>query len=230
MDLRANLETVKNNIAKAAQKAGTDSEKITMIAVSKEVGISEVIELIDLGVKDFGENRIQDLMIKYAAISQKARWHLIGSLQTNKVKHVVGTVNLIHSLDRISLAQELQARAEKSQIQVSALIQVNVSEESTKHGIKSWELDSFVEDLMSYPRITIEGLMSMAPLDRNGDGKMQRICFSKLKRLYENLKDSKLSNLDLKYLSMGMSSDYDIAIQEGSNMVRIGRAIFGNRN
>jgi pyridoxal phosphate enzyme (YggS family) len=157
------------------------------------------------------------------------KWHLLGTLQTNKVKQVLDKVHIIHSLDRVSLACEMDLRARKLDKYVQALIQLNISEEASKHGLKQDELEPFLEEITKFPRILVKGLMTIAPFSTDTDQRVARLCFARLRSLFEKVKKFKYPNVEMCFLSMGMSDDYEIAVEEGSNMVRIGRAIFGER-
>ncbi|WP_242863236.1 YggS family pyridoxal phosphate-dependent enzyme [Caloranaerobacter ferrireducens] len=216
------------NIEEAALKTGRSLEDITLIAVTKTVDVDVMNEAIKLGINNIGESRVQEILRKYDLIKDSPIWHMIGHLQTNKVKYIIDKIDLIHSLDRLSLAQELHKRAEQHNIFVNALIQVNIAEEETKYGLYGDEVIPFVEEIIKYPKIKIKGLMTIAPYTENPEE--VRYVFRQLKGLSEELKKRGYPNVEMKYLSMGMTNDYKIAIEEGSNMVRIGTGIFGERN
>ena len=230
MDIISRIELIKYKISKAAARANTDPEKVRIIAVTKGVEEDRIYEVLKYGLNDLGENRVQELSSKLDIFGESARWHLLGTLQTNKVKFIIDKVHIIHSLDRECLAQELENRAAKSDKCVQVLIQVNASEEASKHGFKQSEIQSFLEELTNYKHILVKGLMTIAPLSEASDQRDARVCFSRLRTLFEDIKKSRYPNFDMQYLSMGMSDDFETAIEEGSNMVRIGRAIFGERN
>ena len=224
MSIKENLDGVKKRIRNAALAVNRDPDEISLIAVSKNVSCIRISEAIDAGITQIGENRVQELLDKYDKIEKKLNWHLIGSLQTNKVKYIIDKVELIHSLDRISLAHEINKRAEAIGKRVQALVQVNMSRESTKSGVYEEELLSFIDGMKNYPNIEIKGLMTIGPLTEDVDA--IRACFRRFKDLFEELSGKDIAHIEMKYLSMGMSNDYEIAIEEGANMVRIGRAIF----
>lgn len=183
---------------------------------------------IDLGVKNIGENRVQELEKKIDEIGDNANYHMIGHLQTNKVRSIINDVSLIHSLDRISLAKELNKRARMNDITIDALLQVNVSEEESKFGLRMPEVIPFIETILEYEYINIRGLMTMAP--HTDDEAVLRKVFRGLYNLREEIKNQNYENINMDYLSMGMTNDYEIAIEEGSNMIRVGTGIYGERN
>ncbi|KPU28298.1 alanine racemase [Caloranaerobacter sp. TR13] len=228
INIKANLEEVYKNIEEAASKTGRSLEDITLIAVTKTVDVDVMNEAIKLGINNVGESRVQEIIRKYDLIKDSPVWHMIGHLQTNKVKYIIDKIDLIHSLDRLSLANELQKRAEQYNIFVNALIQVNIAEEETKYGLYGDAVIPFVEEIIKYTKIKIKGLMTIAPYAENPE--KVRYVFRQLKELSEELKKRGYPNVEMKYLSMGMTNDYKIAIEEGSNMVRIGTGIFGERN
>ncbi|WP_243155259.1 YggS family pyridoxal phosphate-dependent enzyme [Peptostreptococcus russellii] len=229
MSIAKNLDKVRQNIKDVAQKCGRKPEEILLLGVTKTVDIDVVEEAIELGITDVGENKPQELTRKYEAIGDKVKWHQIGSLQTNKVKYIIDKVELIHSLDRISLAKEIQKRAEKEDLYINCLVQVNVSKEESKHGIYKEDVENFIRECSSnYDRIKIKGLMTMAPFDASREE--IRSVFKDLKDLSVKISDMNIDNVEMKELSMGMSGDYEIAIEEGATIVRIGTSIFGKRN
>lgn len=226
MDILQNLEAVYSNIEKAAIKTGRKKEDITLIAVSKTKPIEMLQEAHNVGVDVFGENKVQELVEKYEDLPN-VNWHFIGGLQKNKVKYIVDKVILIHSLDSVSLAQEIDKRAKGKGIKVNVLIQINIGNEESKSGIHKEELNSFVNDIKEFDNIVVQGLMAIPP---KGTKEEARTYFKEMKTLFDGLKGSEDENLTMKYLSMGMTGDYEIAIEEGSNMVRVGTGIFGARD
>ncbi|MBT9151193.1 MAG: hypothetical protein DDT40_01378 [candidate division WS2 bacterium] len=230
MDVKSRIEKIKYTISRAAVRAGTDPENIRIIAVTKGVDDHRILEVLNYGLNDLGENRVQEFCLKFNSLGENARWHLLGTLQTNKVKYVIDKIHIIHSLDRLSLANEINLRARNLDKYVQALIQVNVSGETTKQGLKQDEIEPFLERIADYPHILVKGLMTIAPFSSDADQRNARICFVRLRTLFEKLKKYQHPNVDMSYLSMGMSDDYEAAIEEGSNMVRIGRAIFRERD
>lgn len=226
MDLETNLKHVMEGIEESKLKSPF-KRNVELIAVSKTHSTQMIKEVRDLGIKNFGENKVQELMGKIEEI-QDVNFHLIGNLQTNKVKYIYDKVKLIQSLDRIKLAKEINKRALKDEIKVNCLVQINIGDEDSKFGIKYNETEDFIYQLQDFENLNILGLMAIAP--HTSDEALLRKCFEKMNNMFEILKSMRYSNVDMKYLSMGMSNDYKIAIEEGSNMVRIGSKIFGNRN
>lgn len=223
-----NYNNIKENVIKTAQNCGRNPDDITLIAVSKTKPLSDIEELITIGVKDFGENKVQELCDKYEHVSKPVDFHLIGHLQTNKVKYVVDKACMIHSVDSIKLAKEIQKEAAKKNVICQILIEVNVAEEDSKFGLKVPDVISFVEEISTYPNIHINGLMTIAPFV--DDPEDNRQYFHTLKQLSLDIKSKNIDNVSMNVLSMGMTNDYKIAIEEGSTMVRVGTAIFGARN
>ncbi len=225
--IKENIEKIKLRVERAARKSGRDLKDIKIVAVTKTVDVARIMEAIDAGVTDIGENRVQELCKKYDIIGERCNWHLIGTLQTNKVRHVIDKVTLIHSLDRIELAEEIQKRAERIKRVVDVLVQVNVAKEETKSGIYVEQAYDFVKEVAKYGNIRIRGLMTIAPFAENPEE--VRFVFRELHKLYIDISKENTDNINMDYLSMGMSNDFEVAIEEGSNMVRIGTAIFGKR-
>ncbi len=227
--IQQNIEEIKNNIQQSAQKCGRDASEITLLAVTKTVDIDKIVEAIEANITDAGENKPQELARKYDAIGDKVRWHLIGSLQTNKVKYIIDKVHMIHSLDRIALCEEIQKRAEKIDRNINCLVQVNISKEDTKHGLDKEDVIAFIKNVSKeYKNISIKGLMTMAPFTDNEQE--IRSVFKGLKELSLEIEKLNIPNVSMNQLSMGMSNDYEIAIEEGSSIVRVGTSIFGERN
>ncbi len=197
------------------------------MAVTKTVDTDRINEAIALGITDIGENKVQEIQSKYDHINKNVKWHMIGHLQSNKVKYIIDKVEMIHSLDRMSLAKEIQSRAEEHNIFVNALVQVNIAEEDSKFGLKKEEVIPFIESIKKFDRIKIKGLMTIAPFSE--DPEEVRFVFKDLKKLFEEIKECNMINADMEYLSMGMTNDYEIALEEGANIIRIGTGIFGKR-
>ncbi|WP_066289310.1 YggS family pyridoxal phosphate-dependent enzyme [Bacillus sp. FJAT-29937] len=223
MKVIENLKKVQVNIKNACERSNRNTEDIKIIAVTKYVSTERALEALDAGVIHLGENRDDGLLEKWEVIKDKPIWHFIGSLQTRKVKNIINIVDYIHSLDRLSLAQEINKRANK---QIKCFIQVNVSGEESKQGIHPEEVMKFIEELSQYPNILVCGLMTMAPL--TSDEELLRSCFRKLKKLQIDIQQMDLDYAPCQELSMGMSNDFEIAIEEGATMVRIGTALVGN--
>lgn len=223
MDVASNLHNIETRINEAAERAGRNPDDVKIIAVTKYVTAARAKEAYEAGIRNLGENRSEGILAKREFFDEQPVWHFIGSLQTRKVKSIIDKVNIIHSLDRISLAAEIQKRAEKP---VDCLVQVNVSGEDTKHGISPQETIEFVKQLASFDKIRIIGLMTMAPLTDNHE--VIRQCFKDLKNLQVQIQNLLLPYAPCRELSMGMSNDFEIAVEEGSTMVRIGTALVGN--
>ncbi|MBE7058064.1 MAG: YggS family pyridoxal phosphate-dependent enzyme [Ruminococcaceae bacterium] len=228
MTIRENLAEINQKIEEAAKKSGRNREDITLVAVTKTVGAEEVAEAYNAGQRVFAENRVQCLLEKLETTAQynfeDAKWHLIGSLQTNKVKYIIDKVPLIHSVDSMHLAEEINKCATKKGIKMDCLLQVNVSGEESKHGVGIEEIDRFVEEFTKFDNICLKGLMTMAPFEAN-ECELRSI-FAKLHKKYIDIGSQKGHNVNMSYLSMGMTNDFSYAIEEGSNMVRVGTGIF----
>jgi PLP dependent protein len=225
MIVRENLEVIQSQIAAACEKAGRNPEEVKIIAVTKYVSPERAQEALDAGVIHLGENRDEGLLHKISQIEDKPVWHFIGTLQTRKVKNIIEHVTYIHSLDRLSLAKEINKRSESK---VRCLIQVNASGEESKHGLKPDDVIDFVQELKQFSNIEISGLMTMAPFTE--DEQVIRDCFKTMKRLQVDIQARKLKYAPCNELSMGMSNDFQIAVEEGSTMVRIGTALVGNES
>lgn len=225
MSVRDNLLKINERIAQAARKAGRDPAEITLIAVTKTFGVEAIREAIEAGIRDIGENRVQEAREKHALIGDRAIWHLVGHLQTNKAKDALKIFSLIHSLDSRHLAEEIEKRTEKT---VDCLVEVNTSKEATKFGIAAETVFQFFETLSEFKMINIQGLMTIGPGWAVADPEASRPCFKRLR----DLRDELAQELDkpLPILSMGMSSDFEAAVEEGSTMIRIGTALFGARS
>lgn len=217
------MREIRQRIEQSARRSGRSPQEITLVAVSKMADDAEVRQVYELGVRDFGENRVQELVRKMNLLPA-ARWHMIGRLQTNKVKDLVGRAYLIHSLDRWSLAKEIDGRAGRLGIKVPVLLQVNVSEEASKTGLPLGEVRDFLMAIEDLPCLQVKGLMTMAALDSGAEA--SRPVFRKLAELRSSLRAESFRNVELDYLSMGMSQDFEVAIEEGANIVRIGSALF----
>ncbi|MCG8402491.1 MAG: YggS family pyridoxal phosphate-dependent enzyme [Firmicutes bacterium] len=226
MGVRENLQTVGDRILTAARRAGRDPEKIKIIAVSKQVPVESIKEVLGAGITDLGENRVQEMTSKMDQLPSGLRWHMIGHLQTNKVKYVVGEVALIHSLDRWDLARAIEQRADALNVVVPVLVQVNVSGEKSKFGLRPGELADFLAALQDFRRIKVKGLMTMAPYA--DDPEEARPFFRELRQLAGRLAVS-LPGVSLEHLSMGMTNDFEVAVEEGADLLRLGTAVFGAR-
>ena len=221
--IAARYEAVRRQVADAADCAGRDPGDVSIVAVTKTVGIPEIGAAIAAGMRDFGENRAQEFVGKQALFPQ-VRWHFIGSLQTNKVKDVVGKAALIHSVDSSRLLEHIARRAEQLEIVQPVLIEVNVSGEESKHGISAGDVRELLVEASSLPCVEVQGLMTMAPLGRPEDA---RWVFRDLRELRDSLREMPLNGVELDELSMGMSNDFRVAVEEGATIIRVGRIIFG---
>lgn len=227
--LKNNYFSVKDNIEVLCEKKNIPIDKVTLIAVSKTKPVSDIEQVYEAGCRDFGENKAQELKEKYEQLPKDIRWHFIGTLQKNKVKYVVGKAFLIHSVDSYELALEIQKRAEKLNVHCDILIEVNVAQESSKQGIFEFDqvLD-IVRQISLLKNVHIKGLMTIAPIcEKSSDN---AVYFKQLKDLSVDIKNKNIDNVCMDILSMGMSSDYETAIEEGSTYVRVGTSIFGERN
>ncbi|MDF2590674.1 MAG: YggS family pyridoxal phosphate enzyme [Clostridia bacterium] len=227
-EIQVNITDIKEEIKKTCQNCGRNPEDITLVVVTKTVDPERINYAVDCGVSNLGENKVQEIVDKYETVSKNVKWHLIGHLQTNKVKYIIDKVELIHSVDSVKLAEEISKRAEKYDITKDVLVQINVAEEETKFGIGLDEAVDFVKSISEFDNIRIKGLMTIAPYSEDPEG--VRLVFRQLKEKFDELSKLNLPNTDMKYLSMGMSNDYHIAIEEGANIIRVGTAIFGKRN
>lgn len=225
--IRENLDMVTGNIKSACQKAGREPGDVTLIAVSKTKPVSAIREAYEHGIREFGENKVQELVEKQEALPKDIRWHMIGHLQRNKVKYIVDKAALIHSVDSVRLAEEISREAVKKQITVSILIEVNIAGEDTKFGAAPEETEALVREIAQLPEIHIEGLMTIAPYV--DDAEENRQYFSRLKQLSVDIKRKNIDNVSMNVLSMGMTGDYMVAVEEGASYVRVGTGIFGER-
>lgn len=222
-NIKDNLSNVMQRIEAACAKSGRRTEDITLLAVSKTVPVERIREIMDLGITSLGENRVQELLSKYDDLPD-ADWHIIGHLQTNKVKSIVGKVKLIHSVDSVRLAEEIGRQSAARGITTDILLEVNVSGEESKYGMNLDFVDEMIECCTAIDGICVKGLMTMAPLGAPED-EIRKI-FSALFKKYVDISSKKYDNVIMEYLSMGMSNDFDIAIEEGANIVRVGRGLF----
>lgn len=228
IDISGNLRRVYENIEKAAKKAGRDPKEIKLIAVSKTKPVSLISECINEGTMVFGENKAQEMAEKINELNNGSlEWHFIGHLQRNKVKYVVGNASLIHSVDSVRLAEAISNEAVKKGIECDILIEVNVADEETKYGLKPDEVIDYIYQIKDLPSINICGLMTIAPYV--DDPEENRIHFVKLRNLLVDINNKNIDNVNMSVLSMGMTGDYMVAVEEGATMVRVGTGIFGER-
>lgn len=228
MSIRENLEEVKGRIAAACARAGRSPAEVTLIGVTKTKSAEVVNQGIACGITDIGENRVQELLEKYDAIQKGVKIHLIGHLQTNKVKYILDMADLIHSVDSEKLADEISRLAAAKQKTAEVLVQVNVSGEESKSGVAPERLDALLGHIARLPAIRVSGLMTIPPLD-SGNMETTRGVFRALHKIFVDKQAVSYDNITMRHLSMGMSNDFEIAVEEGATMVRVGRAIFGER-
>jgi PLP dependent protein len=221
------LSAVQERIAKAAARAGRDPEKVTLVAVTKTVPVECIREAIDAGQRVFGENRVQEAQVKVEALGRDVHWHLIGHLQRNKVKFVSALFDLIHSVDSLRLAQDIDAHAARHDVVIPVLIQVNIGDETTKSGVAAAETVTLVQQVAALPHIAVRGLMCVPPAVEVAEH--ARPYFVELRSLAEQIMRERIPTVVMAELSMGMSHDFEVAIEEGATMVRVGSAIFGPR-
>lgn len=226
--IKENIELVEANINESIVKSGRNLSDVTLIAVSKTKPVSLIREAYDYGIRDFGENKVMELVDKYEELPKDIRWHMIGHLQTNKVKYIVDKAYLIHSVDSYHLAQAISKEAVKKGVTCSILIEVNVADEESKFGLKTEEVSDLVRDISMLPSINIKGLMTVAPFVT--DSELNREVFKKLKQLSVDISMKNIDNVSMDILSMGMSGDYKVAVEEGASYIRVGTSIFGERN
>ena len=225
--VRENLREVQEKLTAAALRAGRKPEDVLLIAVSKTKPIELMMEAYEAGIRDFGENKVQEILRKAPLMPPDVRWHMIGHLQKNKVRQVIGTVCLIHSVDTVELAEKIEKEAEKQDLDVDILLEVNVAEEETKFGFRMEEAADAVRAISAFPRVHIRGFMTSAPDTETPED--NRKFFRKLSDLAVDTKSKNLDNVYVSALSMGMTNDYEVAVEEGASMIRVGTAIFGAR-
>lgn len=222
-----NLEYVRRNIEEACRRVGRRPEEVTLITVSKTHPVPMLKEAYEAGARDFGENKVQELVDKLPQLPEDIMWHMIGHLQRNKVKYIIGRTALIHSVDSLRLAEEINNEAVKRGVTADILIEVNVAEEESKFGVTVRELPALIEEIAKLPGVRIKGLMTIAPYTENPEE--NRVYFRKLKQLSVDIKNKNIDNVSMDVLSMGMTGDYEVAVEEGSTCVRVGTGIFGER-
>ena len=226
--IKENLAEVEAKIAAACKRAGRDRGEVTLITVSKTNPVIRLKEAMDCGIHIFGENKVQEMIEKQDELPDTLEWHMIGHLQRNKVKYIMGKVAMIHSVDSLRLAEEISKEAVKHGTQENILIEINVAEEESKFGITTKEAIELVETVSKLPNIHIKGLMTIAPFVENAEE--NRKIFRDLKKLSVDIAQKNIDNVTMTVLSMGMTNDYEVAIEEGATMVRVGTGIFGRRS
>ncbi len=222
-----NLLAVEENIQRACQRAGRDRKEVTLIAVSKTKPVEMIQEAMKSHITTFGENKVQELLEKQKIITQPLDWHLIGHLQRNKVKQIVGRVTRIHSVDSLRLAKQIQNEFEKSGETAHILVEVNMAKEESKFGLMPEETEDVLREIAAFPNIRVHGLMTIAPYVENPEE--NRIHFRNLHKLLVDINHKNIDNINMDELSMGMTGDYEVAIEEGATYIRVGTGIFGNR-
>ena len=228
MSVCENYLSVEEKVKEACRRAGRSRDEVTLIAVSKTKPMSMIEELLPLGVVDFGENKVQELTAKEEALPSHIRWHMIGHLQRNKVKYIVDKAFLIHSVDSLRLAEAISQEAGKKNVTANILIEVNVAGEDSKFGVRPEETAALAEAISKLPNISVKGLMTIAPFVENAEE--NREVFRNLRKLSVDIEEKKFNNVTMAVLSMGMTGDYEVAIEEGATMVRVGTGIFGERD
>lgn len=226
--LKENLTKVEENIQKACDKAGRKRSEVTLIAVSKTKPVEMLQEIYNEGIREFGENKVQEMCEKMELMPQDIKWNMIGHLQTNKVKYIIGKTSLIHSVDSLKLAEEIQKQALKHDVTADILVEVNIANEESKFGISKDETIQMVRDIAKLDHLKIKGLMTIAPFVENPED--NRLYFREIKQLSVDINNQNIDNVSMDVLSMGMTGDYMVAIEEGATMVRVGTGIFGERN
>ena len=226
--IRENLDIVERNIQAACDKAGRDRSEVTLVAVSKTKPVSDLMEAYDAGIRVFGENKVQELVEKMEKMPGDIHWHMIGHLQRNKVKYIVGKVDLIHSVDNTELAEEINRRADKAGVVQDILIEVNIADEETKFGIAREKVRDFYVNISKLPYVNVRGVMCIAPYVV--DPEQNRHYFADLRKIFVDITNNIVDNIRVDIMSMGMTGDYQVAIEEGATLIRVGTGIFGARN
>ena len=227
MSVAENLKTIRERVDAACERAGRRPEEVALIAVSKTKPLSMLQEAYEAGARDFGENKVQEILEKYPEMPEDARFHMIGHLQTNKVKQVVGKAVLIHSVDSLHLAEKIEQEAAKRGLTADILLEVNVAREESKFGLMLEEVIPLLEEVKNLPHVRVRGLMTIAPNVENPEENRKH--FKKLYQLYVDIKSKNIDNGTMSVLSMGMTGDFEVAVEEGATMIRVGTGIFGSR-
>ncbi len=226
--IKENIENINAKIEAACQRSGRKREEVLFLVVSKTIDVPRIKEAVACGMTSLGENKVQEIMDKYEPMGEGIKWHLIGHLQTNKVKYIIDKVELIHSVESIKLAEEISKRAVAKGVTANILLEVNVAGEESKFGIKPEECEQMVREISVMPNIVIKGLMTVAPAVENEEE--NRKYFRQMKQLLVDINSKKIDNVNMTELSMGMTGDYEVAIEEGATIVRIGTGVFGARH
>ncbi|MCI1931076.1 MAG: YggS family pyridoxal phosphate-dependent enzyme [Clostridia bacterium] len=225
--IKENIDNVEKRIQAACDRSGRKREDVLLLAVSKTIDVPRIKEAVDCGLTSLGENKVQEIMDKYEPMGEGIHWHLIGHLQTNKVKYIIDKVELIHSVESMKLAEKISKLAQERNLTANILLEVNVAEEESKFGIKPSECEEMVRKISVLPNICIKGLMTVAPFVENPE--QNRVYFRQLRQLLVDINSKKIDNVNMDVLSMGMTNDYEIAVEEGATIVRVGTGIFGAR-
>lgn len=225
--IQEQMAYVKEQITKACLRVSRNPEEVTLIAVSKTKPVEMLLDAYDCGARDFGENKVQEILAKRPMMPEDAHFHMIGHLQTNKVKQVIGQTTLIHSVDSLRLAQQIETEAAKRDLAVDILLEVNVAKEESKYGFFLEETEDALRRIGGFPHVKVRGLMTIAPFVVNSEE--NRPVFKKLNDFYVDMKSKNIDNVTMSILSMGMTGDYEVAVEEGATMVRVGTGIFGAR-
>lgn len=223
-----NLNEVEKRIVAACKRSNRSREEVTLIAVSKTKPVPDLEQAYNWGCRNFGENKVQEIQDKLPVLPEDIKWHMIGHLQRNKVKYLIGKTTLIHSVDSIRLAKQIEEESAKKNVVTNILLEVNVAKEESKFGISLEDTEAMVREIALFPHVHIEGLMTIAPYTENPEENRQ--FFAQLHQVYVDIKGKNIDNVSMNVLSMGMTGDYEIAIEEGATMVRVGTGIFGERN
>ncbi|HCT65327.1 MAG TPA: YggS family pyridoxal phosphate-dependent enzyme [Lachnospiraceae bacterium] len=226
-DIKENIEQINKRIESAAVKSGRTRKDVTFIVVSKTIDVPRIKEAVETGENNLGENKVQEIMDKYEPMGDGIKWHLIGHLQTNKVKYIIDKVEMIHSVDSVKLAEEISKRAAQKGITAKILLEINVANEESKFGIRPEDTEKVILEIAKLPNITIKGLMTVAPFVENAEE--NRVYFKEMKQLLVDINSKKIDNVFMDVLSMGMTGDYEVAVEEGATMVRVGTGVFGAR-
>ncbi|NDO46776.1 YggS family pyridoxal phosphate-dependent enzyme [Clostridium sp. MD294] len=226
-EIKQNIAEIEKRIATAVQKSGRKREDVLLLAVSKTIDVEHIKQAVDCGLKELGENRVQEILEKYEPMGKEVCWHLIGHLQTNKVKYIIDKVKMIHSVDSIKLAEEISKRAKQANVNMDILVEVNMAGEESKFGVSPEQTLSFIQNIAFLDNISVKGLMTVAPFVDNPEE--NRDCFRRMKQLLVDINSEKIDNVHMNVLSMGMSNDFEVAIEEGATIVRVGTNIFGKR-
>ncbi|HIT88059.1 MAG TPA: YggS family pyridoxal phosphate-dependent enzyme [Candidatus Coprocola pullicola] len=226
-EIQQNINQIQKRIEAAAQRSGRKKEDILLLAVSKTIDVERIKEAVACGLKELGENKVQEILEKYEPMGEEVKWHLIGHLQTNKVKYIIDKVKLIHSVESLKLAEEISKRAKKANKVMDILIEVNMAAEESKFGVAPEDTLSLIQKIALLDNICIRGLMTVAPFVENSEE--NRECFRRMKQLSVDINAEKIDNVYMDILSMGMSNDFEVAIEEGATIVRVGTSIFGRR-